>query len=124
MILTIPKTTTPLFEPDYSSLDLEKWQVLSAIINEDQESYTVEVKWIYPIPYSITAVQGRVQLIRMGLFEQILEMINSSSLTVQTYWEYAVEWNYDSQLLREVVAQLGWTEQQIDDFFIEASKIM
>jgi hypothetical protein len=112
------------FEPDFSSIKLEKWQVKSYVLNEDGESYSVELEWISEIPFSITPAQGRMMLLQMGLLSTVkasIEYSNNEALTI--FWEYALSWDRDNIHIAAMAGMLEMTEDQTDNFFIEAKKI-
>ena len=112
------------FEPDFSSINLEKWAVKGYVLNEDGESYTVELEWISPIPFSITPAQGRMKLLEMGLLNQVRsEISNSTDEALKIFWEYSLNWNRDNMHIQTMATLLGMTEEQTDTFFIEANKI-
>jgi hypothetical protein len=112
------------FEPDFSSIDLTKWSVKGYAMNEDNESYTVELEWISQIPFSITPAQGRMKLLEMGLLSTVkasIEYSNNESLLI--FWEYALSWDRDNIHIAAMAGMLEMSEDQTDDFFIQAKKI-
>jgi len=115
---------TKSFEPDFSSINLENWSVKGYVLNQDNESYTVDLVWISPIPFSITPAQGRMKLLQMGLLNQVRsEISNSTDEALKIFWEYSLNWNRDNMHIATMATLLGMTEEQIDTFFIEANKI-
>ena len=127
MITKLPKylnSETNSFEPDFSTINLEKWSVKGYQMNEENESYTVELEWISPIPFSITPAQGRLMLLQMGLLSTVKASIEySSNEALIIFWEYALSWDRDNIHIAAMAAMLEMTEDQTDDFFIQASKI-
>jgi hypothetical protein len=125
--MILPKylnTETNSFEPDFSTINLEKWSVKGYLLNEDNESYTVELEWISPIPFSITPAQGRMMLLQMGLLTRVKEAVEySGDDALGIFWEYALSWDRDNINIAAMAAMLDMTEQQTDNFFIEAKKI-
>jgi hypothetical protein len=118
------KHQTNSFEPDFSSINLENWEVKGYVLNEDNESYTVELEWISQIPFSITPAQGRMMLLQMGLLSTVkasIEYSNNESLLI--FWEYALSWDRDNIHIAAMAGMLEMTEDQTDDFFIQAKKI-
>jgi hypothetical protein len=112
------------FEPDFSTIDLTKWSAKSYAMNEDNESYTVELEWISQIPFSITPAQGRMMLLQMGLFKRVKEAVeNSTDEALIIFWEYSLSWNRDNIHIAAMAGTLDMTEDQTDDFFIQAKKI-
>ena len=89
----------------------------------------VDVK-IYPeeVPSTITVRQAREQLIKLGLIAQVQTSIDSiadpmQKAIVQNYWEYSIDFKRDNELLISLGHGLGLTDSEIDDLFIEASKL-
>ena len=125
--MRLPKYLNPetnSFEPDFSGINLEKWSVKSYAMNEDNESYTVELEWISHIPFSITPAQGRMQLSAMGLFAAVKSAVNNSTDdALAIFWEYSLSWDRDNIHIAAMAAMLEMSEDQTDDFFIEAKKI-
>jgi hypothetical protein len=112
------------FEPDLSSINLEKWSVKGYVLNEDNESYTIDLEWISQIPFSITPAQGRMMLLQMGLLSTVkasIEYSNNEALTI--FWEYALSWDRDNIHIAAMASMLEMSEDQTDDFFIDAKKI-
>ena len=126
-MIQLPKylnTETNSFEPDFSTINLEKWQVKGYVLNQDNESYTVELEWISAVPFSITPAQGRMVLLQMGLLAAVKEAVEYSgdeALTI--FWEYALSWDRDNIHIAVMAGMLEMTEDQTDTFFIEAKKI-
>jgi hypothetical protein len=115
---------TESFEPNLSSINLEKWQVKGYVLSQDGESYTVELEWISQIPFSITPAQGRMMLLQMGLLSTVkasIEYSNNESLTI--FWEYALSWDRDNIHIAAMAGMLEMTEDETDNFFIDAKKI-
>jgi len=115
---------TNSFEPDFSTINLEKWQVKGYAMNEDNESYTVELEWISEIPFSITPAQGRMMLLQMRLLSKVKEAVeNSTNESLLIFWEYALSWNRDNIHIAAMAGMLEMSEDQTDEFFTEAKKI-
>jgi hypothetical protein len=115
---------TNSFEPDFSTINFENWEVKSYAMNEDNETYTVDLEWISPIPFSITPAQGRMMLLKMGLLAAVKEAVeNSTNEALIIFWEYALSWDRDNIHIAAMAAMLDMTEYQTDQFFIEAKKI-
>jgi hypothetical protein len=115
---------TNSFEPDFSTINIEKWQVKGYQMNEDGESYSVELEWISAIPLSITPAQGRMMLLQTGLLAAVKEAVkNSTNEALTIFWEYALSWDRDNIHIAAMAGMLEMSEDQTDDFFIEAKKI-
>jgi len=126
-MIQLPKHLNPQtnsFEPDFSTINLEKWQVKGYVLNEDNESYTVDLEWISEIPLSITPAQGRMKLLEMVMLSKVrLEIDNSTDEALTIFWEYALSWDRNSPHVKKMAWLLGMNDEQTDTFFTEANKI-
>lgn len=80
------------------------------------------------VPKTITVRQAREQLIRLGLLAQVQVEIDSikdpmQKDIVQNYWEYSIDFKRDNELLIGLASSLGLTNSDLDNMFIEASKL-
>ena len=75
-----------------------------------------------PIPQVITMRQARLQLLEVGLLDDV-EAIIALDRKSQIEWEYANEVYRQSSLIESVKEALSLTDKQIDDMFIAASKL-
>lgn len=115
MINIVPKiNNNGTFEPD---LSMVRGGVLGFTLNPDGETYTVNV-----IHKSITPAQCREQLWRIGLRQQVQQYIEQDERMLD-WWEYALEIRRTNEYVEQMRVQLGWTEEQTNEFFEEASKI-
>jgi hypothetical protein len=81
-----------------------------------------------PVPQQITRAQGKVVLLQMGVWPQVVGFVNSIEDPMQkAIAEVAVyetlHWQRDSQFLNTAAAALGITDEQMDELFIQANKI-
>ena len=74
------------------------------------------------VPKSITPLQSKLQLLEVGLLDDVDVMI-ATDRKVQLYWEYASVIERDNDVLLLMAGQLGLTEDQLDELFINASKL-
>lgn len=76
------------------------------------------------VPFSITPTQGRLLLHRMKLLSGVKNaMKNSIDEEMNIYWENALSWDRDNSYIKAMAVQLGMSDIELDNFFIEASKI-
>ena len=75
-----------------------------------------------PIPQVITMRQARLQLLEVGLLDDV-EALVALDRKSQIEWEYANEVYKQSPLIESVKGALNLTDKQIDEMFIEASLI-
>lgn len=98
----------------------------SCYLNADGETYTVEGLTMWGnAPYTITQLQGMLQLDRLGLLEQVEVMIEQSGTPAKIYWKTAQTWERTSPILIKL-APMIWpenTDDNLDRFFIEAKKM-
>jgi hypothetical protein len=82
-----------------------------------------------PVPQQITRAQGKVVLLQMGMWPQVVGFVNSIEDPMQkAIAEVAVyetlHWQRESEFLNTAAAVLGITDEQMDELFIQASKVM
>lgn len=75
-----------------------------------------------PIPQVITMRQARLQLLEVGLLDNV-EALVALDRKSQIEWEYANEVYRQSPLIESVKEAMSLTDEQIDDMFIAASKL-
>ena len=75
-----------------------------------------------PIPEVITMRQARLQLLEVGLLDDV-EALVALDRKSQIEWEYANEVYRQSTLVELLKEALSLTEEQIDDMFIAARKL-
>lgn len=120
-------------EQDIKGNWVEKWTVrdmFSDIFEGDvviktkaeQEKEYLAAKAKALVPNSITPRQARLKLLEAALLDN-LEAVIATNRAWQIEWEYATEVKRESPLIAAVAVQAGLTETQIDQMFIEASKL-
>lgn len=75
------------------------------------------------VPASVTPRQVRLLLLSQGLLDDVQAMIAAQDQATRITWEFALEFRRDDPLLNALAANLGLTDQQIDDFFIAAAAL-
>lgn len=81
------------------------------------------------IPQQVTRAQGKVVLIQMGLWPQVVAYVDAIQDPLQkAIAEVAVyetlHWQRNSPFLNEAATALGITQEQMDQLFIAASEVM
>jgi hypothetical protein len=76
-----------------------------------------------PVPLSITPRQARLILLQQGLLPYVEKTILEQDEATRITWEYASEFRRDDPLLTGIAKNLNLTDEQIDQFFIEAAKL-
>lgn len=74
------------------------------------------------VPQSITPLQAKLQLLKLGLLDEV-ETLVIGDRTAQLYWEYASVIERDNAVLLLMANSIGLTSEQVDEMFIEASKL-
>ena len=74
------------------------------------------------VPQSITPLQTKLQLLKLGLLDEV-EALVTGDRTAQLYWEYASVIERDNAVLLLMANSIGLTSEQVDEMFIEASKL-
>ena len=82
----------------------------------------IEPEPIIIIPHVITMRQARLQLLEVGLLDNV-EALVALDRKSQIEWEYASEVYKESPLIESVKEAMSLTDKQIDDMFIAASKL-
>ena len=91
-----------------------------APINNTQTWELIEIPKV--VPQSITPLQAKLQLLKLGLLDEV-EALVTGDRTAQLYWEYASVIERDNDILLLMANSLGLTSEQVDEMFIEASKL-
>ena len=91
-----------------------------APINNKQTWELIEIP--KEVPQEITPLQCKLQLLEIGLLDEV-EALVTADRKVQLYWEYASVIERDNEILLMMAEQLGLTSEQVDEMFIEASKL-
>ena len=93
-------------------------------INDVDKYMFVEGMLVIPVykPTSITPRQARLKLLEADLLDN-LEAVITTNRAWQIEWEYATEVKRDSPLIDAVASEAGLTSEQIDQMFLEASKL-
>ena len=66
--------------------------------------------------------QARLILLQYGLLDEV-EALLATDKAMQIWWEYSLDYKRDNPILIGMATQLGLTEEQLDNMFIEASKL-
>ncbi len=96
----------------------------------DQELFSIRLARVAPVETpveipKVTRYQARLQLYRAGLLQQVETLVNhpETSIEIKIAWEDAREWEKNSPFIIALSAALNLTSAQVDNLFIEASKI-
>jgi hypothetical protein len=82
----------------------------------------VEPEIIIVIPESITRLQAKLQLSKIGKFSEAEALIQGNENT-RIYWNDANNFYRNDQTLLDMATALGLSDAQLDDLFLQASKL-
>lgn len=101
----------------YEQLRFEPWFSEEAIQKEvGKRKEELRIK-------SITPRQIRLQLIALGLRQQVEDWVATQPLATRDWWEFSLSIDRDNQMLIDAATHFGLTSEQIDQLFNEASKL-
>lgn len=109
-------------------------QIAEGMANGLQELTEAEKQAIFnqtdfePTPKSVTKAQGKAALIRAGLWQGVVDFVDSISDPVEkAVADVALNdtshWQRSSPFLNSAAQALGLNDEQLDDLFLQASKI-
>lgn len=75
-----------------------------------------------PVPTQITPRQCRLQLLALGLLDEVETMCNTNK-EMQIWFEYSLDFQRTHPMIEAMGIQLGLTSDDLDTMFIEASKL-
>lgn len=91
-----------------------------SVVEKTAEDLLAEAKAL--VPTSVTPRQARIALLRAGMLDAVNQAVTSNAEWAIT-WEFATEVKRDDPMIAAVQELLGKTELEIDQLFIEASKL-
>lgn len=74
------------------------------------------------LPTCITPLQAKLQLLEIGLLDEVEELVKQDR-RVEIYWTNAQKFNKDDEILKTMATDLGLSSEQLDDLFLQASKL-
>lgn len=78
--------------------------------------------YVQPVD-SVSARQFKLQLLASGLLDPVNQWISSQSQDVQISYEYSGTFVKDSPMMLAGFAAMGFTGDQVDEFFRQASTL-
>lgn len=110
------------YSPDLTQIP-DGYEVEGYKINPDGETYTVNLRWTKDCPEQVANWKLTIVLEEAGYIDQINAMMEQAKFRVRHAWENATNISRTSPALNAAAEQLGLTEEQVDQLFIEAEKI-
>jgi hypothetical protein len=110
---------------DSNTQRLQKKEVIEGVVQYEVIDLTPEEIRERTVPQTITKGQGKLQLRALGIFNQVEAMIMQAGDAERIYWNDWDIWRRDSPIINRL-APMIWeenTDELLDQFFIEASKI-
>jgi hypothetical protein len=110
---------------DQSTQKLIKTEVIDGVQGYEVVELTPEEIRDMTVPKLISQLQGKLQLDLMELYLTVEAMIAQSGSQAKIYWNTAANWERDSPILNNL-APIIWpedTDEKLDQFFIQASKL-
>lgn len=100
----------------------QNWDALTAEQQSEWEEY-IPTDAPAPVPGSVTPLQMRRALNQLGLRATIEAAVAASSQDVRDAWEFGLEVRRNNPLVTGMAAQLGLTDAQVDEMFIQAAAL-
>jgi len=124
---TIREKQQPVLINDKYYQDWEVVNIADSMTTEEYEAWETNYKKSL-VPMQVTMRQARLVLLQAGLLDDVELAINNIAdetikRAIQIEWEYAQDIKRDWQALIMVTQQMGMTDEQLDNLFIEASKL-
>jgi len=98
-----------------------KNDIVEYIINEKTPD-EIEAQRKALIPKTITPRQARLALLQATLLDEVEAMV-ATDKSMSIWWEYSLEVERNSEHIINAGLALGLTEEQLDNLFIEGSKL-
>lgn len=93
------------------------------LIAEVGDNFVLEPEPAPIVPSQVSKKQAKWYLVDLELYETVSAAIPTMGLKAQIAWTDADFFGRNDPLIIEMAAALGWNEDEIDQFFIEASKL-
>ena len=88
----------------------------------EQEAEYLEAKRKALVPTQITPRQLRLQLLTVDLLDDV-EALCATDRAMSIWFEYSLDFQRTHPMIEAMAVQLGLTQDDMDTFFIEASKL-
>lgn len=110
---------------DMGNIVLGKMVLLNGTLREENEVLESHANAIYSktVPQEVPITAACEALINAGLYGAVDEYINTLSLVDKVWWGRTDVIHRQFPLVSQVQAQLGLTDQQIDQLFVAAEQI-
>ena len=99
-----------------------KFEYVEKVVEVDEEKIEEPKLDENNVPLSITPLQAKLQLLEIGLLDEVEELVKQDR-RVEIYWTNAQKFNKDDEILKTMATALGLSSEQLDDLFLQASKL-
>lgn len=89
----------------------------------EEEADLLDYREITPPVESVSSRQFKLQLLAAGLLDQVDAWIATQPKAVQIAYEYSGSFVRSEPMMATGFQAMGFTDQQIDDFYTAASKL-
>lgn len=76
------------------------------------------------VPCEVSPLQAKLALSASGKLTPLETWIGTADITVRLAYDNATSWERKSLLLMSVALALQWTDQEIDELFVQAHSIL
>lgn len=97
---------------------------VAGMIEQPDGSFAAPAPGPDPVPQSVTARQGRLQLLADGLLTTVEELATGpdANPALKIEWEYSTIWERDSAWIGQLGTALGLIAADLDRMFTEAAQ--
>ncbi len=99
-----------------------KFEYVEKVVEVDEEKIEEPKLDENNVPLSITPLQAKLQLLEIELLDEVEELVKQDR-RVEIYWTNAQKFNKDDEILKTMATALGLSSEQLDDLFLQASKL-
>ena len=128
-VFLIPANATTVKPPEYKEgFDIKfniaenEFEYVEKVVEVDEEKIEEPKLDENNVPLSITPLQAKLQLLEIELLDEVEELVKQDR-RVEIYWTNAQKFNKDDEILKTMATALGLSSEQLDELFIEASKL-
>lgn len=131
-VFLIPANATTVKPLDYKegfdikfNLEENKFEYVEKIApTVEEEKIEEQIVDENSVPQTLTPIQFRLQLNKQKLRPKVETMIaESSDFDLKDWWEYSTEYKRDNPILIAFAKELELSDEDVDNFFIAASKL-
>ena len=129
-VFLIPANATTVKPPDFKEgFDIKfniaenKFEYVEKIATTvEEEKFEEQIVDENSVPTKISRLQAKLQLLEIGLLDEVEDLV-AQDRKVQLYWKEADNFYRTDSILLGMATALNLDGQQLDNLFIEASKL-